>query len=117
MFLRWIRYRDKDGRVRLYPRLLISRREGAKVRHKHAGLWLRIIVQEGIKMDEQTRRDMWSHLDDMLGNRPTAVARANIERVFAGQVGPRPAPTALELAWRSVLSLAPDDAEQGPTAP
>jgi hypothetical protein len=102
MFLRWTRYRDKAGRVRLYARLLSSRRVGGKVRHISDGS-LRVIVQAGIALDEQFRRDLWTRLDHYIEHRSPR-ERANIERVFAAEMGPRPPPTAFARALHAVLS-------------
>jgi hypothetical protein len=102
MFLRWARYRDKAGRVRLYARLLSSRRVGGKVRQESYGS-LRVIVQQGVAWDEQTRRDLWSHLDHVIRHRVSPVERANIERAFAAELGARPPMSAFERAMHAVL--------------
>jgi hypothetical protein len=100
MFLRWLRYRDKAGRVRLYARLLSSHRLGGKVvQRKNCSL--RVCILQGAVWSEQDRRDFWAYLDHVLGNRPTPRERANIEWTFASEVGPRPPPTAFERDARS----------------
>jgi hypothetical protein len=116
MFLRWLRYRDKAGRVRLYARLLSSHRQGGKVRQwSHGSLYVRI--QQGVAWSEQDRRDFWSHLDHVLGNRPTSAERANIERVFASEVGPRPPPTAAERLLHAMHAAGLDGLTAPPASP
>jgi hypothetical protein len=96
MFLRWARYRNKQGRVRLYARLLSSRRVGKKVRHESLGsLYVRFDADVDWSADQ--RRTAWRHLDHVLQRyRVSPRERANIERAFAAEVGDRPPPTALE---------------------
>ena len=99
MFLRWTKYRDKRGRVRLYARLISSWREGGRVRHKSDGS-LRVCIQAGVNWSADHTRQTWAHLDYVLARyRLSATERENIERAFAAQVGERPPPTALENLW------------------
>ena len=80
MFLRWTRYRDKSGRVRLYARLVSSWRDGNGVRHKRVGP-LHVTIQAGVNWPEEERRDLWQHLDHVLTRyRPSPTERQNIER-------------------------------------
>jgi hypothetical protein len=107
MFLRWTRYRDKNGRTRLYARLIANRREGRKVRQQTVGS-LRVSIEAGVEWPDQRRRDFWRHLDYVLKRfDPSPSERANIERVFAAEPGERPGPTALERAWRAVAAIKP----------
>jgi hypothetical protein len=103
MFLRWLRYRDKAGHAG--STLTCSRRGawGGKARQisYHS---LRICIQQGLALDEQARCDLWDRRDHALDNRPTPTSRANIERVFAAEVGPRPPMTAFARAMQAVLS-------------
>jgi uncharacterized protein (DUF2344 family) len=66
-----------------------------------------VVIQQGGAWSEQERRDFWSHLDRMLGNRPTPAERANIERMFASEVGPRPPMSASERAMHVGIISAP----------
>jgi hypothetical protein len=107
MFLRWARYRDKDGRTRLYARLVGSWREGRKVRQRTVGS-LRVSIQAGVEWPDRRRRDFWNHLDNVLERHcPSPSERANIERAFAAELGERPPPTALEKTWRAVAVIEP----------
>jgi hypothetical protein len=104
MFLRWTRYRDKQSRVRLYPRLVLSRREANKVRHQSIGS-LYFCIPAGVDWPAEERRGMWRHLDYVLERyRPSPTEGKHIERVFAAEVGERPPASALEAAlahvWR-----------------
>jgi hypothetical protein len=69
MFLRWFRYRDKAGCVRLYACQLSSHRRGGKVPW---GATARCAFASNKAMlgQRQDRRDMWSDLDYMLGRSP-----------------------------------------------
>jgi hypothetical protein len=92
MFLRWVRYRDKSGQVRLSARLLSAHRRGGKVIHKRNIKLKPIIVHPtGMvygRFGRWDRRDLWGHLDYAIqGSTPRE--RANIERAFAAVVGPR----------------------------
>jgi hypothetical protein len=64
-FLRWTRYRDKAGNVRLYARLVSSVREGRRVRHQKIGS-LYVCISEGGEWSAQQRSDAWGHLDYVL---------------------------------------------------
>jgi hypothetical protein len=102
MFLRWTRYRDKQGGVRLYARLLTCHREGRRIRQRSITS-LRVSISAGVEWPAEERRDMWRHLDYVLErHRPSPAERANIERVFAAEVGERPPPSALVRAWAEV---------------
>jgi hypothetical protein len=90
MFLRWTQYRDKAGRTRLYARLVRCWRDGKRVRHESIGS-LYVRIQDGVEWPDETRRDFWHRLDYVLQcHRPSQAERANIERVFAAKLGPRP---------------------------
>jgi hypothetical protein len=103
MFLRWLRYRDKDGHVRLYARLLHSRRVGGKVRHvTDCSLRIRGILA-GAVYAEQDLRDLWHHLDHVIRH-ASPRERANIERVFASEMGPRPPESAHTRAVMAMLA-------------
>jgi hypothetical protein len=105
MFLRWTRYRDKDGRTRLYARLVGSWREGRKVRQRNVGS-LHVCIQADVEWPDQQRRDFWRHLDFVLERHCASVSeRAGIERTFAAELGERPGPTAAERAWRAVAAI------------
>src|SRR5262249_50074516 len=99
MFLRWTKYCDKSGKVRLYARLISARREGRRVRHLRVGS-LYVRIHEGVEWSEEKRREIWDHLDYVLTRfDPSPAERENIERVFAAKVGERPdiSPAAMAL--------------------
>jgi hypothetical protein len=105
MFLRWARYRAKGGRTRLYARLVVGWREGRRVRQRTVGS-LHVCIQAGVEWPDQQRRDFWNHLDYVLSRHHASPSeRANIERVFAIELGERPPPSALEKAWRAVAAI------------
>jgi hypothetical protein len=113
MFLRWTRYRDKDGRTRLYARLITNWREGRKVRQRKVGS-LRVSIQAEVEWPEERRRDFWRHLDNVLERYcPSPGERANIERAFAKELGTRPPPSAVERAWRAVAAIGGGDPHRG----
>jgi len=78
MFLRWTKYRDRQGRVRLYGQLLSSRREGRRVRHDYIGA-LRVCIQADINRSPDETRDLWRHLDYVLARYRAAEAGARPE--------------------------------------
>ena len=106
MFLRWSKYRDKSGHVRLYARLISTRREGCRIRHLSVGS-LYVRIHEGVEWSEQRRRDIWGHLDYVLKRYCVSPSeRSNIERVFTAKVGERPdiSPAAKTLVRANISS-------------